>query len=105
MSSKFLKGRKIDPKPIEAGISAADLIENNMGQVTNPHSPVLRELIERAIQVKADIVSQDLKESNLRQMLNYGHTLGHAIELAERYQYRHGAAVAVGRTCTICWTA
>jgi len=73
-----------------------DLIEDNMDQVTNPHSPVLRELIERAIQVKADIVGKDLKESNLRQMLNYGHTLGHAIELAERYQYRHGAAVAVG---------
>lgn len=73
-----------------------DLIEENMSQVTNPHAPVLRELIERSIQVKADIVGQDLKESNLRQMLNYGHTLGHAIELAERYQYRHGAAVAVG---------
>jgi len=73
-----------------------DLIEDNLSQVTNPHSPVLRELIERSIQVKADIVSQDLKESDLRQMLNYGHTLGHAIELAERYQYRHGAAVAVG---------
>lgn len=73
-----------------------DLIEDNTGQVTNPHSPVLRELIERAIQVKADIVGADLKESNQRQMLNYGHTLGHAIELAERYQYRHGAAVAVG---------
>ena len=73
-----------------------DLIEDNLGQVTNPHSPVLRELIERAVQVKADIVGEDLKESNQRQMLNYGHTLGHAIELAERYQYRHGAAVAVG---------
>ncbi|HEY4534444.1 MAG TPA: 3-dehydroquinate synthase [Enteractinococcus sp.] len=73
-----------------------DLIETNMSQVTNPHSTVLRELIERAIQVKADIVGQDFKESNVRQMLNYGHTLGHAIELAERYQYRHGAAVSVG---------
>lgn len=73
-----------------------DLIESNVEQVTNPHSDVLRELIERAIQVKADIVGKDFKESNERQMLNYGHTLGHAIELAERYQYRHGAAVAVG---------
>lgn len=73
-----------------------ELIETNMSQVANPHSGVLRELIERSIQVKADVVSQDLKESNLRQMLNYGHTLGHAIELAERYQYRHGAAVSVG---------
>lgn len=73
-----------------------DLVEEHFEQVTNPHSNVLRELIERAVQVKADIVSEDLKESNERQMLNYGHTLGHAIELAERYQYRHGAAVAVG---------
>ena len=73
-----------------------DLIEENFGQATNPHSPVLRELIERSVQVKADIVGEDLKEAARRQMLNYGHTLGHAIELAERYQYRHGAAVAVG---------
>ena len=73
-----------------------DLIEDQMSQVTNPHSAVLRELIERAIKVKADIVGKDFKESSDRQMLNYGHTLGHAIELAERYQYRHGAAVAVG---------
>lgn len=79
-----------------ADATILDLIEDNISQVSNPHAPVLRELIERAIQVKADVVSQDLKESNLRQMLNYGHTLGHAIELAERYQYRHGAAVAVG---------
>ena len=79
-----------------ADATILDLIEANMSQVSNPHASVLRELIERAIQVKADVVSQDLKESNLRQMLNYGHTLGHAIELAERYQYRHGAAVAVG---------
>lgn len=73
-----------------------ELIEENPSQTSNPHAPVLRELIERAVQVKADVVSKDLKESNLRQMLNYGHTLGHAIELAERYQYRHGAAVAIG---------
>lgn len=73
-----------------------DLIEENTDQVSNPHSTVLRELIERAIKVKADVVSKDFKESNERQMLNYGHTLGHAIELAERYQFRHGAAIAIG---------
>lgn len=73
-----------------------ELIEEHHSQVTNPHSPVLRELIERAVQVKADVVTKDMKESSERHMLNYGHTLGHAIELAERYQYRHGAAVAVG---------
>ena len=63
---------------------------------------MLRELIERAIRVKADVVVGDLKETGGagghlgREILNYGHTLGHAIEQAERYRWRHGAAVAVG---------
>lgn len=48
------------------------------------------------MQVKADVVSADLKESSLREILNYGHTLGHAIERRERYKWRHGAAVSVG---------
>ncbi|ROS74549.1 3-dehydroquinate synthase [Cellulomonas sp. PhB143] len=56
----------------------------------------LRELVERSVAVKARVVGQDLKESGLREILNYGHTLGHAIELSERYAWRHGAAVSVG---------
>lgn len=52
--------------------------------------------IERSIRVKAEVVSSDLKESGLREILNYGHTLAHAIEKNERYKWRHGAAVAVG---------
>ncbi|MHA7305146.1 3-dehydroquinate synthase [Arthrobacter sp. TMN-49] len=73
-----------------------DLIEANPDAVKDPHSPILRELVERAIAVKAKVVSADLKESGLREILNYGHTLGHAIELTERYSWRHGAAVSVG---------
>lgn len=73
-----------------------DLIEQDPAQSQNPHSARLRELIERSIRVKADIVSRDLRESGEREALNYGHTMGHAIELAERYQWRHGAAVSVG---------
>ncbi|MFJ4025871.1 3-dehydroquinate synthase [Paenarthrobacter sp. NPDC089989] len=73
-----------------------DLVEKNTDAVTDPGSAVIRELIERAIAVKANVVSQDLKESGLREILNYGHTLGHAIELVERYSWRHGAAVSVG---------
>lgn len=56
----------------------------------------LPELIERSIAVKARVVAADLKESSLREILNYGHTFGHAIELAENYRWRHGNAVAVG---------
>jgi len=73
-----------------------ELIEKDPGAVSDPASDALRELIERAITVKANVVSQDLKESGLREILNYGHTLGHAIELVERYSWRHGAAVSVG---------
>jgi 3-dehydroquinate synthase len=55
-----------------------------------------RELIERAIQVKADVVGADLREGGLREVLNYGHTLAHAIEKVEGYAWRHGHAVSVG---------
>lgn len=72
------------------------LIEDNPEKIRDSQSLVVRELIERSIRVKADVVSEDLKESGRREFLNYGHTLGHAIEHAERYQWRHGAAVAVG---------
>lgn len=54
------------------------------------------ELVERSVCVKASVVGQDLKESGLREILNYGHTLGHAVELRENYTWRHGNAVAVG---------
>jgi 3-dehydroquinate synthase len=73
-----------------------ELIEANPEAVKDPRSDVLRELIERAITVKAKVVSEDLTEHGLRETLNYGHTLGHAIEHAERYSWRHGAAVSVG---------
>jgi len=59
----------------------------------NPH---LRELIERAVRVKAEVVAADLRESSLREILNYGHTFGHAVEQVEGYSWRHGEAVAVG---------
>jgi 3-dehydroquinate synthase len=59
----------------------------------NPH---LRELIERAVRVKAVVVAADLRESSLREILNYGHTFGHAIEQVEHYSWRHGEAVGVG---------
>ncbi|RZS89409.1 3-dehydroquinate synthase [Motilibacter rhizosphaerae] len=73
-----------------------ELVEADPAAATDPASPVLRELVERAIAVKAKVVSADLKEAGEREFLNYGHTLGHAIEKAERYQWRHGAAVSVG---------
>jgi len=57
---------------------------------------VLEDLIYRAVAVKAAVVSTDFKESYAREALNYGHTLGHAIEKHSKYQLRHGEAVAIG---------
>lgn len=73
-----------------------DLIERDPQAALDPTGPVLAELVERSIRVKAGVVSADLRESDLREILNYGHTLGHAIERRERYRWRHGAAVSVG---------
>ena len=73
-----------------------DLIGEDPEGARVPHGRHARELIERAIRVKADVVSKDLTEAGLREILNYGHTLGHAIERVEEYQFKHGDAVAIG---------
>ena len=73
-----------------------DLIEADPQAALDPSGDVLPELIRRAIAVKAEVVAADEKESSLREILNYGHTLAHAIERRERYKWRHGAAVSVG---------
>lgn len=73
-----------------------DLIEADPEAALEPTGQVLPELIRRAVTVKAEVVAADERESQLREILNYGHTLAHAIERRERYQWRHGAAVSVG---------
>ncbi|MEO3783465.1 3-dehydroquinate synthase [Actinocorallia sp. B10E7] len=73
-----------------------ELVECDPEGAARPDGPHTRELVVRAIQVKADVVGADLKESGLREILNYGHTLAHAIEKSEDYRFRHGHAVAIG---------
>jgi 3-dehydroquinate synthase len=73
-----------------------DLVEKDPEAVAQWDAPVVRELVERSVRVKADVVGRDLRESGLREVLNYGHTFGHAVEQVERYRWRHGAAVSVG---------
>jgi 3-dehydroquinate synthase len=57
---------------------------------------LVQELVERSVKVKSEVVSQDFKESFAREALNYGHTLGHAVELDCGYSLRHGECVAIG---------
>ncbi|GAA4500744.1 3-dehydroquinate synthase [Actinoallomurus oryzae] len=85
---------------IKAGFIAdpriLELVEEDPEAAGRPDGPHTLELIERAIAIKARVVSEDLRESGLREILNYGHTLGHAIEKVEAYRFRHGDAVAIG---------
>ena len=96
---------------IKAGFIAdpviLDLIEADPAAATDPAGPHTRELVERSIAVKAAVVGADPYEladatggagGIGREMLNYGHTLGHAIEKVERYRFRHGDAVSIGMT-------
>ncbi len=73
-----------------------DIVEADVDRATDPRSPEFRRVVELSIALKARVVSEDFKEAGLREILNYGHTLGHAIEHAERYRWRHGAAISVG---------
>ncbi len=72
------------------------VIEGDSAAAVDPTTAVLADLVRRAISVKARVVAADLRESDLREILNYGHTLAHAIEKREKFRWRHGAAVSVG---------
>jgi len=84
--------------------SILDDVESDPFGSTDAGGDLLPDLIRRAVQVKADVVSADFRETSAtagdgrigREVLNYGHTFGHAVERRERYRWRHGAAVAVG---------
>lgn len=57
---------------------------------------LLLEVIERSCEIKNEIVAQDFYDMGVRSILNFGHTIGHAIEILEDYQLRHGEAIAIG---------
>jgi 3-dehydroquinate synthase len=77
-----------------------DIIESSPSGALDVAGPQLRELVERAVAVKAHVVAGDLRESLPgglgREVLNYGHTFAHAVERVEGYSWRHGDAVSVG---------
>jgi len=73
-----------------------DIIEADPVRAVDSTTPEFRRAVELAIDMKAQVVSDDFREAGQREILNYGHTLGHAIEHAERYRWRHGAAISIG---------
>lgn len=79
-------------------IAAPEILEiiESDESATDPTSEAFERLIRESVRIKTDVTSRDFKESGDREFLNYGHTLGHAIEHAERYKWRHGAAISIG---------
>jgi 3-dehydroquinate synthase len=73
-----------------------EYLEKNREKALALDPDTLEHIIVRSCEIKAEVVSKDERESDLRAILNFGHTVGHTIETAERYTMRHGYAVALG---------
>jgi 3-dehydroquinate synthase len=75
-------------------------LEENIEKIKVLDSETIEKIITVSCQIKASIVQQDEREKNLRAILNYGHTIGHALETLTGYKvYRHGEAIAIGMVC------
>ena len=74
-----------------------EFVRDNASELIGRRDVVLHEAVKRSVEIKRDVVQQDERESGLRAILNYGHTVAHAIEAVTGYRrYRHGEAVAIG---------
>jgi 3-dehydroquinate synthase len=73
-----------------------DYLERNRERILAQDPGSLAHIIGRSCEIKADVVSRDELEGGLRAILNFGHTVGHAVEMIENYTMRHGEAVAIG---------
>lgn len=73
-----------------------DFLEKKREDILNVDLEVMAEVVEKCCAIKADVVAADEKEADLRRILNYGHTIGHAVEAASDFSIAHGQAVAMG---------
>jgi 3-dehydroquinate synthase len=73
-----------------------EYLDKNRERILKLDTEALTHIIRRSCEIKADVVSRDEREGGIRAILNFGHTVGHAIETAENYRMRHGEAVAIG---------
>src|SRR3989475_4641920 len=71
-------------------------LEGEYAAIFAKHAPALERVVRRSVEIKASVVAQDEREKGKRAILNFGHTVGHAIEATSRYEVLHGEAVAIG---------
>jgi 3-dehydroquinate synthase len=73
-------------------------LEKNLGSLLKRNPAVLAETVARCCEIKAEVVAQDERDDGLRAILNFGHTIGHALEAIAGYgKYLHGEAIAIGQ--------
>jgi len=71
-------------------------LETEYAAIFAKHAPALERVVRRSVEIKAEVVAQDERENGKRAILNFGHTVGHAIEATSKYEVLHGEAVAIG---------
>ena len=71
-------------------------LERDYAAILSKHGPALERVVRRSVEIKAAVVAEDERESGRRAILNFGHTIGHAIEAVAKYEALHGEAVAIG---------
>ena len=71
-------------------------LEGEYAAIFAKHAPALERVVRRSVEIKAAVVAQDEREKGKRAILNFGHTIGHAIEATSKYEVLHGEAVAIG---------
>jgi len=76
--------------------STSRFLEQEYAAIFAKHAPALERVVRRSVEIKAAVVAQDEREKGKRAILNFGHTVGHAIEATSKYEILHGEAVAIG---------
>ncbi len=71
-------------------------LERDYAAILSKHGPALERVVQRSVEIKAAVVAEDEREAGRRAILNFGHTIGHAIEATAKYEALHGEAVAIG---------
>jgi 3-dehydroquinate synthase len=71
-------------------------LEENMDGIKSLDEDILEEIVCRSVKIKAEVVAEDELDLGLRNILNYGHTIGHAVESISDFKLKHGQAVAIG---------
>jgi 3-dehydroquinate synthase len=74
-------------------------LERDHAAILSKHGPALERVVQRSVEIKAAVVAEDEREAGRRAILNFGHTIGHAIEATSKFEVLHGEAVAMGMVC------